>query len=198
MNSRKLYFVLIGLLVLLGVGLLEAMHLTSGMFAAKSKQLVDLKAQQQAATESQTLLARDKRDIAAYADLNGIARTVVPQDKNQAAAVQEIVNLANQSGISQLSSISFPPSTLGGAHAKAGGGLTQVTPVTGISGVYQLQITISQSSATPVTYSSFASFLAKLEQNRRTAQVTSITIQPDPKNASQVAFTLVVNEFIKP
>ncbi len=200
MDSRKVYFILIGVLVLLGLGLLGSAKVANGVLEAKSKNLVNLKAQEQAASASQVKVAKDKKDIATYADLNTIAKSVVPQDKDQAEAVQEIANLASQSGIRQLSSITFPPSTLGstGTSVKTGAGLTQVTPAKGIPGVYQLQLTITQDNTSPVPYSSFTSFLTKLEQNRRTAQVSSISIQPDQKNPSQVSFTLIINEFIKP
>lgn len=200
MDSKKLNLVLIGALVLLGLGLLGSARQANAILGSKSKTLVGLKVQEQAAIASQQRLVKDKKDIATYSDLNTIAKSVVPQDKDQAEAVQEIANLAAQSGIPRLSSITFPPSTLGGtaAGAKASGGLTQLTPAKGIPGVYALQITITQSNSTPVPYGSFVSFLTKLEQNRRTAQVSSINIQPDQKNPNVVSFTLIINEFIKP
>jgi hypothetical protein len=67
-----------------------------------------------------------------------------------------------------------------------------------MSGVYSLQITIQQTSEAAISYSQFLTFLDKLEQNRRTAQVTSIILQPDSTNPNMVAFTLTINEFIKP
>ncbi|HVA10747.1 MAG TPA: hypothetical protein VNG32_01095, partial [Candidatus Dormibacteraeota bacterium] len=164
----------------------------------KITQLQDNSVSVQATNDQKTQLAENKKDIATYADLNTIAKSVVPQDKDQAEAVREIVSLASQSGIPQLSSIFFPPSTLGGTSVKIGGGLTQVTAVKGIAGVYDLQITITQTDSDAVPYGSFIAFLSKLEQNRRTAQVSSINVQPNQTNPSLVAFTLVIDEFIKP
>jgi hypothetical protein len=98
-----------------------------------------------------------------------------------------------------LSSITFPTSTLGSISAGASNpNLTQLLPVAGISGVYELQITITQDSSSRIPYSQFITFLSKLEQNRRTAQVSSITVQPDAQHPNNVAFTLIINEFIKP
>src|SRR3990167_9442113 len=74
------------------------------------------------------------------------ARAIVPADKNQAAAVREIVKIAQSNGI-KISSITFPASALGGITATGSGGaakpaastaLTQVQTVKGISGVYSL------------------------------------------------------------
>lgn len=199
MSSKKLFYGLVGLLVFLAAGLLVSVREANTLLSNESKTLVGLKAEGKALADQQAQLARDKKDIAKYAELNTIAKSVVPQDKDQAEAVREIVNLAAQSGIGKLSSITFPPSTLGGPAAKkTSGALTQVTPVKGVAGVYDLQITVAQANTDPVPYSSFTTFLAKLEQNRRTAEVSSITVQPDAKDPNRVSFTLVIDEFIKP
>ena len=213
MNSKKLYYILVGVLVLCGLGLVFGAREANSLLEAQSQKLVSLKASDQATAEQKTQLTQDKKDIATYSDLNTIAKSVVPQDKDQAEAVREIVNLASASGISQLSSITFPPSTLGAttpSSASAGTSttttksanpkaITQVTPVKDIPGVYDLQITVSQASGKDeVSYGSFLSFLQKLEQNRRTAEVSSITVQPDSKDPNLVSFTLVIDEFIKP
>lgn len=198
MNAKRLYFGLVTLIALLGLGFIFAAYEANTILENQSSALVNAKAKSQGAADRQALLAQDKKDIQKYAELNTIAKSVVPQDKDQAEAVNEIVNLAAQSGIPQLSSITFPPSTLGGTQVKTSAGLTQVTPVKGVSGVYNLQITITQSNNALVPYSSFITFLAKLEQNRRTTQVSSIDVEPDAKNPNLTAFTLVVNEFIKP
>lgn len=198
MNSKQLYYALVGILVILGVGIVFSAREANSLLEHQSNTLVGLKASDQATADQKTQLAQDKKDLATYANLNTIAQSVVPQDKNQAEAVREIVNLASKSGISQLSSITFPPSTLGGTSVKLPGGLTQVTPVKGIPGVYTLNITITQTSDNPVSYNNFITFLSKLEKNRRTAEVSSITIQPNQKNPSMISFTLVIDEFIKP
>lgn len=214
MNSKKLYYILIGVLVLCGVGLVFGAREANSLLETQSQKLVGLKASDQATTDQKSQLTQDKKDIANYSDLNSIAKSVVPQDKDQAEAVREIVNLASASGIPQLSSITFPPSTLGATVPTASAstsasssttkaaspkGITQVTPVKDIPGVYDLQITVAQASGKDeVSYNSFLTFLKKLEQNRRTAEVSSITVQPDAKNPNQVSFTLVIDEFIKP
>ena len=198
MNSKKLYFGLIGLLVLLGIGMLVSAREANVLLENKSKTLASLKASALDTDAQRTQVAQDKKDIAIYADLNNIAKSVVPQDKDQAEAVREIVNLASKSGIPQISSIAFPASTLGGTITKTSGGLTQVTPVKGIPGVYDLQITVTQASTSEVPYNNFIAFLTRLEQNRRTAEVSSINVQPDQKTPNMIAFTLVIDEFIKP
>jgi hypothetical protein len=201
MNSKKLYYLLIAVLVLLGLGLVGVAYGANTLLSKQSKKLADVKAKSLALEAQEQQLAKNRKDIEKYTELNKIAQAIVPQDKDQAEAVREIVNIAAQSGITNLSSITFPASTLGNIAIKgtpASGGVTQVTPVKGIAGVYALQITVTQDATNRVSYSKFTTFLSKLEQNRRTAQVSSINVQPDPRNPDQVAFTLIIDEFIKP
>ncbi len=200
MRAKQLYFVLTGVLVLLLLGFFGMAYGANKFMSGQATKLGKLRADSAVANQQEISLAKNKQDIAKYSSLNAIAETIVPQDKDQAEAVREIVNLAAQSGIGKLSSITFPTSTLGATGTTKTGNpnLTQLTPVKGMTGVYQLQITITQTVADEVPYSQFTSFLEKLEQNRRTAQVSSITIQPDAQRAGYVAFNLVINEFIKP
>lgn len=200
MKAKQLFFVLLAALVLLLAGFIGVGYGANKLMDGQATKLSKLRADSQALDAEQTGLVKNRQDIAKYSDLNAIAESVVPQDKDQAEAVREIVNLAAQSGIGKLSSITFPTSTLGttGAASSNNPNLTQLTPVKGIPGVYQLQITILQTTTDEVPYSQFITFLGKLEQNRRTAQVASINVQPDVQSPSQVAFTLVINEFIKP
>jgi hypothetical protein len=201
MKAKQLYFVLIGLLVLALGSFAAVAYGANKLMGNQANKLSTLRAKTIALNAQEVTLTKNKRDIVKYGDLNTVAQTIVPQDKDQAQAVREIVNIATQSGIAKLSSITFPTSTLGalagpGAHTNPG--LTQLVAVKGMAGVYSLQITITQTSDDEVTYDRFIAFLSKLEQNRRTAQVGSITIQPDTQDPNQVAFNLVINEFIKP
>jgi hypothetical protein len=205
---------MLGLVGLLFVGMLAGTYEVNSLLEAKAKTLVDLKLQSQVVTSQQAGLQRAKKQIAQYASFEETAKSIVPQDKDQAEAVREITKIATDSGIKRLSSVTFPLSTLGGpagttsttttgtaaptANSSKKNALTQLLPVKGMSGVYSLQITIQQTSEAAISYSQFLTFLDKLEQNRRTAQVTSIILQPDSTNPNMVAFTLTINEFIKP
>ena len=201
MKAKQLYFALVGTCCLAFVALVGVAFGANKVLGGQANKLSILRALNDASQQQQTSLLEDKADITRYSSLNTIAASIVPQDKDQAEAVREIVNIAAANGI-QLTSVSFPTSTLGttttGSPAPS---MTQLTPVSGIGGVYNLQITVTlmPGTTTPtVPYTSFLNFLSGLEQNRRTAEVTSVNITPDPKNANNVSFTLVINEFIKP
>jgi hypothetical protein len=207
MNSKRLNWLLMGIVALLILGLLGGAYGVNSLLVKHANSLTSLKAKNQALEQEKLALAKAKQDIKKYSELEKITKTVVPEDKSQAEAVREIVNIASDNSI-VLGSITFPASTLGtGVGGKATtpapvnsktAGLSQLTPVKNIPGVYQLQIVVNSDPDHPVPYNRFIAFLDDLEHNRRTAQVSSITLQPDPNNRTNLSFNLTLNEYIKP
>ncbi len=220
MSSKSVHRALLALIGLLFIALLASTYGINSLLVARANKLTDLKTKEQAFDQEQERFELAQKDIKKYADLEQIAKKVVPQDKSQAEAVREIVNIAAANGIS-LGSVTFPPSTLGGAGqvspssssastsgaapsqaansaSNAKNKLSQLTPVVGIPGVYQLNITVASNTTNPITYSQLINFLNDLEHDRRTAQVTAISIEPDTKNRNSLAFIITLNEYIKP
>lgn len=141
-------------------------------------------------------------NIDRYAELEQIAKQIVPQDKDQSRAVREIVGLAKDSNIT-LSSIAFPSSNLGqkttptkSKEAGTANAPSQVKPVKDMSGVYELEIIVRGPAETD--FPRLIAFLQKLESNRRTSQVSDLTINPDPKDPAVLTFTMTVKVYLKP
>ncbi len=194
LNSRILNRLLLILIAVLVLGVLFSSKIIVDRLKGQSNTLVSLKAQGQALSEEQTYLAKAKAEIKQYSSLQQITESIVPQDKDQAATVREIVNLAKANNIT-LSAITFPSSSLGNSPTAIT--LSQLTPVKGIPGVYTLPIQVDGGQGNnAVSYSSFYSFLTSLEQNRRTSLVTGLNIQPLPNG--YVTFSLTINEYVKP
>lgn len=202
MSAKRLYFLLVGVIVLLALGLIGGAYGINSVLQNQSHKLATLKANINALNKQQDGLVQDKHDIEKYASLSQIAKSIVPQDKNQAEALREINSIASSNQIA-LGSITFPQSDLkanatGKAPTDAQLRLSQLTAVKGITGVYDLQITVASDTNNPVTYHQLINFLEQLENNRRTAQVSSIAINPDAKDSNLLTFTLIINEYIKP
>lgn len=209
MNSKRAYLLTLGVLCVLCVSIFATTFYAFKILKQESDKLVESKLQNQLLDEQQSALVSANKSAEKYAKLNDIARTIVPQDKDQARAVREIVKIAEESGV-KLGIISFPASTLGAAKPKAAAGAsatpstvvtpaeTQVKPVTGIPGVYVMEITITQDSSRPITYAKLLEFMERLENNRRTAQVSDVTIQPTAQNRNLLSFSMIVNAYIKP
>src|SRR5258708_7052864 len=112
MTGKRLYYVFIGLIILLFAGLLAGTYGTSQLLGKQAGRLTNLKAKNLALNQEQLTLNRAKADVQKYANLEQIAQQVVPEDKDQAEAVREITNIASQNGV-DLAAINFPASTLG-------------------------------------------------------------------------------------
>lgn len=213
MNAKRMHYLLLALLLLMVIGIVGGAYEVNALLGKKAVTLANLKLQTQSLQQQQTSLIKAKKDIATYSGLEQITQQIVPQDKDQAEAVREIVNIASNAGV-QLSSISFPASSLGATTTTSGGvgatktapsaaisskdALSQLLPVPGISGVYDLQITIQNDNSTYTTYPQLYNMLSALEKNRRTAEVSNILIQPNPQNHNQLTFVLTLSEYIKP
>jgi hypothetical protein len=209
MTSKRLFYVLCGLLCLLVVGLAAGTYSANKLLGKKADQLATLKARSQALDQEKASLVKAKKDLAKYTELENVTKAVVPQDKDQAQTVREIIKLANANGVG-LASITFPASSLGATKvpgaaspstpaapaASGAGSLSQLQPVKNIPGLYSLTITVESGQA--ISYSQFINFLNDLEHNRRTAQVQTIEITPNSNNRNYLTFKLTLNEYIKP
>lgn len=203
LNSKKVFYILVGVLVLILIASITATIYGTSMLEKTGDTLLERKLENTALSKDEKSLAQAKRDIEKYKELEHVAKSIVPQEKDQARTVRELVSLAQQSGI-QIETISFPASDLGQTKKPAKGqkaapaGTTQLTPVEGLSGVYAMPIDVQVSSEAPVTYNQVLRFLEKLEQNRRTSHVTDLTISPSEENRNIVTFSLQINAYIKP
>lgn len=212
MSSKRMYFILIGVIGLLSLGILASIVLGNVYLEKKAGRLSELKIQNAVLDNQQAALLQANKDLAKNADLAKIAKAIVPQDKNEAQAALEIVQLAQASNIT-IKSITFPNSSLGAAAISppagdttgsapkqpAASAISQAKPVTGIPGVYSLAVDIIPDEQTPISYAQFLDFLNRLENNRRTAQITDIKITPQtPGQGSNLTFTLQINIFLKP
>lgn len=209
MTSQKLNkLLMLGLCVVIAL-LIGGTYFFKSYLEKQSQSIVTKRAEVIKLEQEQTSLVRAKKDIQTYKPLASIAEDIVPQDKDQAQAVREIVKIASENDIA-LGSITFPTSTLGESVAPKTGsatsttaptskpGLSQLTPVKGVAGVYSLQIVVTSDTQKPISYTKLTKFLDQLEHNRRTALVSNISINPDKKNRSAISFTLTLDEYIRP
>lgn len=203
MNSKRLFYGMIALIILINGSGVAAIYFGNKLLANQTSKLTDLKVEANTLEDVQRSLASAKKDIVTYSDIEQVVKTVIPQEKDQARTVREIIKIADESHIT-IASIGFPSSTLGTkatgntpASSTASTTNTQTQKVDGISNVERLEITVTSDPTKPVLYSDFISFLSKLEQNRRTSQVSSINIQPNSENRTKLSFSMVLNVYIK-
>lgn len=213
MSNQKLRLVLLALLSFMAVTFLATALFSKDLLNQKSQTMVGLKLETKNLETQLSSLSQSKKTVEQYAYFNDVAKTVLPNDKDQAQAVIDIFEMAKQSGLS-LSSITFPSSNLsnktGAADAKSADPkalISQAKPVEGIAGLYGVELIITPQIGTGVTadklptYGKLLDFLNRIERNRRTAQITQVNIQPTATENGRsqfINFTLTINIFIKP
>lgn len=210
MNAKRNRFVLLGLLGLFSLVFVVLCFMGLSMINTKSQGVVQLKLQNKIADDQLASLEIAKKEVQQYAYFKEVAKTVIPDQKDQAATVLEILQIAAAAGIS-IKDITFPLSNLGGSSVAAQSSastatpqnvISQAKPVSGIPGLYSIELTITPDTgpqvppANQVTYAKMLNFLKGIENNRHTAQVTQVNIQPVA--VTGVSFTLKINIFIKP
>lgn len=200
MNSKKFFFVLISglgiMIIIFGAGAYQA----TKILQSEGSKLVDLKLADKVLDKQQEGLLKAKRDIEKFSELEAIAKSIVPQSKDQASTIAEISNMANQAGIN-LSSIKFPQSNLGSATKKGSKqssdpAKSQLTELPDLKGVYIMDIEVSNNTRSPITYDQIIKFLQLLESSRRTAQVTNINITPEASGYFQLSIN--INTYVRP
>lgn len=110
MTAKRLWLILVAACVLLGLALVGATHTFSKLFSSQSAELAQSRGLTEQLNQQQIGLAKSKKDVQAYAELEKIAQQIVPQDKDQAQTVRELINIASANNIN-LTSITFPSST---------------------------------------------------------------------------------------
>jgi hypothetical protein len=220
MSNKKAYYIIIAIIAVIFVLAGASIYLGLERLSEKSDEISKLKTESMILEEQQVSLARANQEIRRFEELDAIARAVVPQDKDQARTIREIVKIGNENRIS-FSNITFETSELGQSKPappppqpeeteddSTGDetvedlppppppvNITQANPVDGIPGVFEMELSITSDASNPVRYSDLVNFLEQLEQNRRTARVSSVTITPIEGGLS---FSLTLGVFIRP
>lgn len=203
LNSKTAFYGMsatLASLIVLAIGLVV---LGNNFLTEESNDLAELKLENKVLEEQKLSLIQARQDVEQYADLKETAQQIVPQDKDQAKTVRELIKIGQAAGI-DIASITFPSSSLGGSSTNGApvpqeavnSPLSQLEPVEDIKGVYQLEINLAANGT--VEYPKLISFLERLESNRRTAQVTDITVTPNLENRNLVEFSSIINVYIKP
>jgi hypothetical protein len=220
MSNKKAYYFIVSIVAVTLILAGTLIYFGLERLSEKSDEIAELKTTSMILEEQQVSLARANQEIKKFEELDAIARAVVPQDKDQARTVREIVKMGNDNKIT-FSNISFDNSDLGNKVKKAPApqpeaneageesasseedlppppppvNITQANPVDGMPGVFEMELSITSDINNPVVYSNFINFLEQLEQNRRTARVSSVTITPVEGGLN---FSLTLGVFIRP
>ena len=215
MNAKRTYYLLIGLTVVILMATVGVLYLASSLLSKNSQKLVEYKAENAGIEQSKKIYNKAAIDLKKYQPLKAAVDEALPKEKDQAKAVKEIYQIASETGI-QIEEIKFTDSTLG-QKAKpttttptdnssastapkestpATPSITQAKPIKNISGVLGIEMTLKikpNTTGGTIDYNRFINFIDQLSLNRRSVQITNVTIAPKLKSAELT--TLI---FVKP
>lgn len=198
MSSKRFFQILVGVIVLLAGVSIASVYYGQKMLAQKSTELDDLKVKTAALEQQERSLIQAKKEIEEYSLLETVAKSIVPQEKDQARTVREVVAIAEETGII-INNIAFPSSELGDEKTTTDPNKTQLEKVEGIPGLSKLVLTIAADQVSS-DFPTIIEFLERLEQNRRTSAISSVIITPEGGSESLNLFklTLTIEVYIKP
>lgn len=219
MTPKRIYYLLLGVLVLLIIGVGASLYFTNQLMQNKASELRQADLDNQVADKKLKLLQNAKKELTDNANIQKAIDEALPKTKNQADVVAQLYSMAADSNI-KISSITFPASTLGEKKAAPSSstdskpdtstnnspssattgtsGATQTKPVSGITGVSSVDValTFAPTSGESISYSDMLKFLSLVEQNRRTMLINTLQISPDVKNGG-VNFSINLKLFVK-
>ncbi len=217
MNAKRFNYLMMGVLALLVVTGGAVAYFSNQYLQTKAANVASIKAELAGVEAKESTFVRSRNELKQHEELKASIDRILPQDKDQARAIRELFAIAEESGI-RITNITFPTSELGrktqtakpqttteGAQpqtqSQATNAVTQAKPVEGISGVLGISASVGFDKAAPnqpITFERFQQFLQKLELNRRTMQVSQVTITPTNQGEGEFDFSVNLTIFVKP
>lgn len=192
MNSKQLHMILLGVCALLILFFGGVLFLGVQSLQDRSAELQAAVNEREVVEQQELALITAQGDIDRYSELEEVSKRIIPQEKDQARTVREIIQIAQQANVN-ITAINFPSSELGDDDDQI---ITQATPVDGLRGLLELRITVQMGNNT--TFNQLINFLEGLETNRRTSQVQSVTITPDRQDRTVLTPTIELSVYLKP
>lgn len=190
MTSKKMYYVLLGLLAVSIIAGFTGMYFTDKYLASQADLVADRRADDEVLSQKLFSAQTTRDNLEDLAFVDELAKEVLPDAKNQSEVILLISKIAKESGIS-TDSFNFA-STEGNPGDKS-----QTVELEGTTGVLVLPINTSFRS----TYNELIKFLEKTELNKRKMQISDISISPrldDEGNPTdQLDVLLTINAYVK-
>lgn len=192
MNARKLYLILISLIVLSALAIFGAFSWGKSRLEQNSITVSELIAERDAQQENIILLQKAETEKEKVEEVNELLERLLPKEKNQETLVLDIIYTATaESGISLASIASFTFSGAGDPNATSG-----TLPSKDVPGVLEYPFSLE---LTDISYDALLRLLQEIETNGRIVQVSTIQINPDKTNSGILSsVSLSMKAYLKP
>lgn len=171
LDSKKFFFVLVGVNVLLVVATIAVFTLANSTAQKRSDQMSQLKADSETNDQLINYYKVLQGTLNANKDLQDTVQKVLPSDKDQSVALNDLNQFAQNTNV-DIQQITFNP----GSSKTAGQTLTSPALIKGVS---IISVTLDCKST---RYESLLAFLQQIETTQRRMQVTTLNITPNATN----------------
>jgi Tfp pilus assembly protein PilO len=192
MNAKKLYYILIVLILLSTGAIFGAFYWGKGQLEQNATTVSDLIAEKDAQNENIIILQQAESRSEQVDEVNTLLDRLLPPTKDQETLVLDIIYTATaESGIPLESITAFSFSGSGDPDALSG-----TAPYKEIAGVLEYPFRVDLKD---ISYDAFLKLLEEIESNGRIIQVATVQITPDKEAAGKLSsVSLSMKAYVKP
>ena len=204
MNTKKAYYLFLGVLVLMIVALGAILYFSRTFLLSNSNRLVAAKLELYKIDETESAYKKNQSLLESNVATAEALAAIVPSEKDQARAVRELTQIAGENGLT-IKAVRFPGSdlvvkkTTGTTSTTNTPSVSQAKPVPGLNNVLGVAVEVELNHATPntpISTDQVLGFLNQLENNRRNIRVTSINFGSAVDEGKTLKMDTLI--FIKP
>lgn len=178
MTPKRMHFVLIAGLILCVFAIGGVVYLGRKTMATYSNKVIEAKLNIIKAEKTEETYIRNKQIYLDNKETAEKLNVLVPNEKEQALAVDTIYTFANSADLT-ITSVVFPGSNLDpSVKAKTKIDISQATPVKDLNGVYEIPIEVSivgPAGSRAISTNQLLSFIESIESSPRNMRITAIT-----------------------
>lgn len=190
-RAKRAFYLLLALNIALIGGIAGTFLLANKIAGQKSMEISLLKADIETNDTTLTNYKQLEQTLKKNKEVEEIAQQVLPQDKNQSAALTQLDEFSAQTGV-KIKQVTFNPGT---TDTKKATGPTLTTP-SSLKGVSILNVSVR---CDKTQYENLLNFLKKIENNRRRMQVKSVSLSPSTQVLGQLdQVNLTIDIYLKP
>ena len=177
MTPKKAHYLLIGMLVLTLIIIGTVLYFGRKSLTATSQKVIDAKLNIVMAEKEEETYIKNKQIYLKNEAVADKLNVLVPNEKEQALAVETIYSFAGSAGLT-ITSVVFPGSNLDpSVKSKTKIDISQAVPVKDLKDVYEIpvEVSIKGNKQSGISTNQLLQFIESIESSPRNMRITAIT-----------------------
>lgn len=177
MTPKKAHYLLIGLLLLTLVVISTVFYFGRKSLTSTSQKVIDARLNIVKAEKEEETYIKNKQIYLKNEAVANKLNVLIPNEKEQALAVETIYSFASNAGLS-ITSVVFPGSNLDpSVKSKTKIDISQAVPVKDLKDVYEIpvEVSIKGNKQSGISTNQLLQFIESIESSPRNMRITAIT-----------------------